>query len=75
MAHDPHEQETREVNALPADEALTPKRGTPSVRKSDQLRQTRGLSRKHWSGARFVALVILLVLAALALFFAFKNLL
>lgn len=78
MAPNPEEHETREVGALapePVDEdAPTPRRGTPIARLRGRItRATRGLSRKHWNGARFVVLVLLVVAVLLLLFMFLKQ--
>jgi hypothetical protein len=79
MAPDPEEHETREVGALapqPVDEdAPTTRRGTPIARLRGRItRATRGLSRKHWNGARLVVIVLLGVAIALLLFMFVKQL-
>jgi hypothetical protein len=79
MAPEPQDQETREVGALapqPVDDnAPTPRRGTPIARLRGRItRATRGLSRKHWNGARLVVIVLLGVAIALLLFMFVKQL-
>jgi len=72
---DPLSTEPGQDRQAPLDDAPTPRRGTRTTRMRVHLgRVTRGLSRRHWSGARLVVIVLLLTALVLLLFLAAKGL-
>lgn len=69
----PPDLTARILAAAQQEEAPTPVRGTPVVAAGRAARPTRGISRRHWAGLRFVAAFVVVFAAGLVALLALRD--